>query len=117
VKNQLLSESNHSAGVFTQYLENIPILRTHNGASMFRLTYTLSNIAESKTNIESKNDRIIDVDIAHESTQVAKYDVLVQASAQMLAHTNATNKFARSKSSDRDKTNYPFLSSHLEEFC
>ena len=42
------------------------------------------------TNLEAANGRIMDVDIASESTQLAKYNILVQASASMLSQANAT---------------------------
>ena len=34
--------------------------------------------------------RIVDVDIAEESTELAKYNILTQASAAMLAQANST---------------------------
>ena len=44
--------------------------------------------------MEAANGRIVDVDIASESTQLAKYNVLVQASASMLAQANTTGGVA-----------------------
>ena len=43
-----------------------------------------------RTNLEAANGRIMDVDIASESTRLAKYNILVQASASMLSQANAT---------------------------
>ena len=83
-----------SVGVFTQALQNIATLRSDNGASMSRLTFASDNIAVTKTNMEAANGRIIDVDIAAESTRMAKYNVLVQASASMLAQANASTDVA-----------------------
>ena len=40
--------------------------------------------------LEAANGRIMDVDIATESTRLAKYNILVQASASMLAQANTT---------------------------
>jgi len=83
-----------SVGVFTQALQNVATLRSDNGASMSRLTFASDNIAVTKTNMEAANGRIIDVDIAAESTRMAKYNVLVQASASMLAQANASTDVA-----------------------
>ena len=83
-----------SVAVFTQALENIATLRADNGASMSRLRFASDNIATTKTNLEAANGRIVDVDIASESTQLAKYNVLVQASASMLAQANTTGDVA-----------------------
>jgi flagellin len=83
-----------SVGVFTQALENVATLRADNGASMSRLNFASDNIAVTKTNMEAANGRIVDVDIAAESTRMAKYNVLVQASASMLAQANSSSDVA-----------------------
>ena len=83
-----------SVGVFTQALENVATLRADNGASMSRLNFASDNIAVTKTNMQAANGRIIDVDIAAESTRMAKYNVLVQASASMLAQANSSTDVA-----------------------
>jgi len=83
-----------SVGVFTQALENVATLRADNGASMSRLNFASDNIAVTKTNMQAANGRIIDVDIAAESTRMAKYNVLVQASASMLAQANSSSDVA-----------------------
>ena len=86
--------SDVSVAVFTQALENIATLRADNGASMSRLRFASDNIATTKTNMEAANGRIVDVDIASESTRMAKYNVLVQASASMLAQANTQSDIA-----------------------
>jgi flagellin len=83
-----------SVGVFTKALENIATLRADNGASMSRLRFASDNISTTKTNLEAANGRIIDVDVAAESTRLAKYNVLVQASASMLAQANTNGDIA-----------------------
>jgi flagellin len=86
--------SDVSVGVFTQALQNVATLRSDNGASMSRLAFASDNIATTKTNMEAANGRIVDVDIAEESTRMAKYNVLVQASASMLAQANSSTDIA-----------------------
>ena len=83
-----------SVGVFTQALENIATLRADNGGTMSRLRFASDNIATTKTNMEAANGRITDVDVAAESTRLAKYNVLIQASASMLAQANTNNDIA-----------------------
>ena len=73
---------------FTKALENIATLRAENGATMARLNFAEDHLRLSKANLESANSRIMDVDVAEESTQLAKYNILVQASAAMLAQAN-----------------------------
>jgi flagellin len=79
-----------SVGMFTQALENVATLRADNGASMSRLRFAGQEMAVQKTNLIAAKGRVTDVDIAAESTQLAKYNVLVQASASMLAQANTS---------------------------
>ena len=83
-----------SVGVFTQAVQNIATLRADNGASMSRLRFASDEMARQQSNLEAANGRIIDVDIAAESTRLAKYNVLVQASASMLAQANTQPEIA-----------------------
>ena len=83
-----------SVAVFTQAIENIATLRANNGGSMSRLRHAAEDVALQKTNMIAANGRIKDVDIATESTNLAKYQVLVQASAAMLAQANTNTDVA-----------------------
>ena len=83
-----------SVAVFTQGLQNIATLRAENGGSVSRLQFAQESAAQQRTNLEAANGRIVDVDIATESTTLAKYNILVQASASMLAQANATPNVA-----------------------
>ena len=83
-----------SVGVFTQALENVATLRADNGASMSRLRFAGQEMAVQETNLIAAKGRITDVDIAAESTRLAKYNVLVQASASMLAQANSSADIA-----------------------
>jgi flagellin len=79
---------------FTKALENIATLRAENGGSTSRLNFSLEHISRSQANLEAANGRIVDTDIAAESTQLAKFNILVQASASMLAQANVTPQTA-----------------------
>jgi flagellin len=83
-----------SVAVFTKALENIATLRAENGGSVSRLQFSKESASQQKTNLEAANGRIMDVDIASESTRLAKYNILVQASASMLSQSNATSNVA-----------------------
>ncbi len=79
---------------FTKALENIATLRAENGGSTSRLNFSLESANRTKTNLEKANGRIVDTDIAAESTRLAKYNILVQASASMLAQANVAPQTA-----------------------
>lgn len=83
-----------SVGVYTQALQNLASLRAENGGSVSRLQFAQESAAQQRTNLEAAKGRIVDVDIATESTILAKYNILVQASASMLAQANSTPNVA-----------------------
>lgn len=83
-----------SVGVITKALENISYLRAQNGGVQSRLTFNLESLAQQKTNMRSALGRIVDADIAEETTNLAKYQVLSQAAASMLAQANSNTDIA-----------------------
>jgi flagellin len=68
-----------SSAVFEQALANVAFLRAQVGGTMSRVTFASENIALQKTNMKAALGRIVDVDIAEESTELAKYNILTQA--------------------------------------
>ena len=83
-----------SVSFFTKALENVATLRAENGATMTRLQFAEDHLRLSNANLEAANSRIMDVDVATESTALAKYNILSQASAAMLAQANMTTNTA-----------------------
>ena len=83
-----------SVGVFIATLENVSFLRAQNGGAGSRLHFAYENLAQQKTNMRAALGRMVDVDIAEESTNLATYNVLSQAAASMIAQANATSDLA-----------------------
>jgi len=83
-----------SVGVITQALENIAYLRAQNGGSASRLAFNSESLVQQKTNMRAALGRMVDVDFAEETTNMAKYSVLSQASASILAQANANTDIA-----------------------
>ena len=79
-----------SVSFFTQAIENIATLRAENGGTVSRLNFAYEQSNRTRSTLEAANGRIMDVDIAAESTRLAKYNILVQASASMLAQANVS---------------------------
>jgi flagellin len=67
-------------------------MRANNGAEQIRLSFAQDMLAVNKVNLESANSRIIDVDVAAESSQLARFNILQQAGTAMLAQANMTNQ-------------------------
>ena len=67
-------------------------IRAQAGGSMSRVTFASESIGIQKTNMKAALSRMIDVDVAEESARMAKYTVLTQASAAMVAQANSINE-------------------------
>jgi flagellin len=77
-------------------IQNLATLRASNGAQQSRLTFAADMLAVNKTNLEAANSRIIDVDVADESTKLARFNILQQAGTAMLSQANqATQSILR----------------------
>ena len=83
-----------SMKVFEQALSNIAFLRAQTGGGMSRLNFAADSIASYTANMRAAVGRIEDVDIALESSNLAKYSILTQASAAMVAQANTSNDAA-----------------------
>jgi len=89
-----LSLDQISVGVITTALENIAYLRAQNGGTHSRLAFNSESLIQQKTNMRAALGRMVDVDFAEETTNLAKYQVLSQASASILAQANANTDLA-----------------------
>ena len=65
--------------------------RAHNGAEQNGLNFAAELLVLNKANLEAATGRIVDVDVADESTQLAKWTTLTQAGTAMLAQANQAN--------------------------
>lgn len=59
------------------------------GSSMESLSYYSDQLSTLKNNLSAANSQIMDVNVAQESTNYAKYNILVQSGTAMLAQANA----------------------------
>ena len=78
----------YSVDDFTNFIQNAATARADNGAEMSRLESSYSLLTVNHANIEAARSRLMDVDIAIESTHFAKHNILVQSSAAMLSQAN-----------------------------
>jgi flagellin len=62
--------------------------RANVGANEERLNFTSQELSVLSTNLSAANSQISDVDVAQESTNYAKYQILVQSGTSMLAQAN-----------------------------
>jgi flagellin len=81
-----------AVGYIQTAIQNLATLRANNGAEQSRLTFAADMLAVNKTNLEAANSRIIDVDVADESTKLARFNILQQAGTAMLAQANQSTQ-------------------------
>jgi len=69
-------------------IENVATHRAKVGANIQRLQFTQEQVSILNENLQASVSRIKDVDVAQESTQFARYNILVQSGTAMLAQAN-----------------------------
>lgn len=75
-------------------IQNVATMRADNGAEQSRLGFASEVLTTNKANLEAANSRIVDVDVAEESTQLARWNVLVQSGTAMLSQANQSAQIA-----------------------
>ena len=73
-------------------IQTLATLRATNGSEQVRLTFAADMLAINKNNLESANSRISDVDVASESANLARLNILQQAGTAMLAQANMSTQ-------------------------
>jgi flagellin len=89
-----VSLQSFSVANITQAIQNVATLRAQNAAASNRLQFAADQLSINKTNLESARSRIFDVDVATESSALARNQVLVQSSTAMLAQANGLSGLA-----------------------
>ena len=75
-------------------LDNIIWLRGQTAAGLSKLRFAQESVGVEKMNMGAALGRIEDADIAEESANLAKYSILMQASAAMVAQANQQSQVA-----------------------
>jgi flagellin len=68
--------------------------RAQFGAAMNKMEVATSNIQTMRLNLSAANSRIIDVDVAHETSNMSRNQVLTQAGVSILAQANQLPQMA-----------------------
>ena len=75
--------------VLDMAIERVSQYQADAGAVLSRLDYAASNLQSASANQAAARSRIMDTDFAQESANLAKFQILQQASTAMLAQANA----------------------------
>ncbi len=77
-------------------IANVDTIRGSLGATMSRLESTIANLNNVSENISASRSRILDADIAQETSIMTKNNILQQAGVSVLAQANQTPQLALS---------------------
>jgi flagellin len=83
-----------SIDVIDRAIVSVNAIRANFGAMQNRLTSTQANIAVSDENLSAANSRIRDADIASESAEMARNNILAQAGVSVLGQANNMSQLA-----------------------
>jgi flagellin-like hook-associated protein FlgL len=86
------SNSDEFAQVAQMALQQVADMRAQNGAEMSRINFAQDLLNINAVNLEAANSRIMDVDVAAESSQLARFQILQQAGTAMLAQANTSQQ-------------------------
>lgn len=85
-----------SLSILDSAIEHVSSVRGELGAIDNRLSSTIRNLAVSIENLSAANSRIKDVDIAEETSELTKNNILMQAGTSVLQQANSLPKMALS---------------------
>jgi len=83
-----------SLSTITSAIQDVATMRAQNGAEQSRLNFASTLLTTNQTNLQSAISNISDVDVAAETTNLAKWNVLVQAGTSMLTQANQSAQMA-----------------------
>ena len=86
--------SQRSLGIIDMAIDEVASIRGELGALENRLTSTVKNIGISVENLSAARSRIKDVDIANESAELTKRNILMQAGISVLSQANNVPQMA-----------------------
>jgi len=75
-------------------IKNVSESRSNFGSAMNRLQVATSNIQTMRLNLSAANSRIVDVDVAEETSKMSRNQVLAQAGVSVLAQANQIPQMA-----------------------
>lgn len=75
-------------------IQTIAAQRAENGSKQSVLGFQQEMLGANRVNMDAAISRIMDVDVAEESTQLARYNTLVQAGTSMIAQANQSTQSA-----------------------
>jgi len=82
------ASAQNSLSALDQAIVSVSAMRADFGAIQNRLQSTMNNVAISIENLSAANSRVRDVDVAEESAELTRNNVMLQAGTSVLAQAN-----------------------------
>ncbi len=92
----LRTSANRAVTIIDAALKDVDTIRGKMGAVMNRLESTIANLSNVSENISASRSRILDADIAQETSNMTKMNILQQAGVAVLAQANQNPQLALS---------------------
>ena len=91
-----ITGARRALGILDDAITDISRSRSDIGALQNRMQTTIANLASAAENLTAANSRIRDVDVAEESANLTKNNILMQAGVSVLAQANQSPSIALS---------------------
>jgi len=88
--------ANSAITIMDEAISDIDIMRGDLGAAQNRMVSTISNLNNVADNLSAARSRILDADIAQETSEMTKNNILQQAGVSILSQANQTPQLALS---------------------
>jgi flagellin len=88
------SNANSAIGIIDAAISDIDVMRGDLGAAQNRMESTIANLNNVAENLSAARSRIMDADIAQETSEMTKSNILQQAGVSVLAQANQTPQLA-----------------------
>jgi len=88
------ASAQNSLAAIDEAIVAVSATRADFGAMQNRLQSTINNLSISQENLAAANSRIRDVDVAEETAEMTKQNILMSAGTSVLAQANQTSKHA-----------------------
>ncbi len=91
-----ITTSQTALAVIDAAITDVSTARAEVGSVQNRLTVTIANLGSARENLSAANSRIRDVDVASETADLTRNNILMQAGVSILAQANQTPSLALS---------------------
>ncbi len=88
------SAANSAITIMDAAVSDIDVMRGDLGAAQNRMVSTISNLQNVSENLSAARSRILDADIAQETSEMTKNNILQQAGVSILSQANQTPQLA-----------------------